>query len=216
MSYISATRIVQNVIDYVKRQFGDESGVQINDTDVIRWINAGQDEIFRRSEPIKATSTTNATAGQYAYNFPADVLKVQSILYDGTPVRYVSFQEAEEYLLSEDPKRTQTGIPQIWFEWGGEFTLWPTPPATIVNGITIKYVKAPTAVTAVGDTLSTPDTYFNRLVEFVLQQAYELDENWAAAESKANQFGDNLQQQTGSGNTSAATYPRITVLDEDL
>lgn len=216
MSYLSATRTVQQVIDYVKRQFGDESGVQINDADVIRWINSGQDEIFRRSEPIKASSTADIVAGTHTYTFPADVLKVQSLLYNGVPVKFMSYQEAEEHLQEHDPNRVERGTPQVWYEWGGEFTLWPTPELNSTGGLNIKYVKAPTIVDSVGDTLATPDVYFNRLVEYVLQQAYELDENWAAAESKANQFGENLMMQNGQGNTQASTYPRITVLDEDL
>jgi hypothetical protein len=215
MSYLSATRTVQNVVDYVKRQFGDESGVQITDADVIRWVNAGQDEIFRRNEPVKASSVANIVSGQHTYQFPADVLKVQSLLYNGKPVKVMSYQEAEEYLLDEDPNRVQTGVPEIWYEWGGDFTLWPTPDANIVGGLSIKYVKAPAAVVNVNSVLATPDVYFNRLVEFCLQQAYELDENWAAAESKAQQFGENVQQQAGNGATQANTYPRITVLEED-
>lgn len=216
MTYLSATRTAQNVIDYVKRQFGDESGVQITDADVIRWINAGQDEIFRRNEPIKASSTSDVVLGQHTYQFPVGILKIQSLLYKGKPIPNMSYQEAEEYILDEDPNRTQTGDPQIWYEWGGDFTFWPTPDASIVNGLSIKYIKAPTQVAAAANTLSIPDMYFNRLVEYVLQQAYELDENWAAAENKANQFDGNLMQQNGSESTVSNLYPRITVLDEDL
>lgn len=216
MSYLSITKTAGDVAEYVKRQFGDESGVQITDADVIRWVNSGQDEIFRRNEPIKASSTTNIVQGQHTYQMPPDVLKVQSLQYNGKPIRSMSFQEAEEYLLDEDPKRIQTGVPEVWFEWGGDFTFWPTPDANVVNGLSIKYVKAPTPVVNSASPLATPDTYYNRLLEYVLQQAYELDENWAAAESKAQQFGQNLEQQNGNDSVRANVYPRITVLEEDL
>lgn len=216
MSYSTATKTAQRVVDYVKRQFGDESGVQVTDADIFRWINAGQEEIFRRNEPVKATSTADLIAGQHTYTFPAGILKVQSLLVNGVPIPVRSYQEAEEYLLSQDPARTETGDAQIWYEWGGDFTIWPTPDKNLVGGITIKYVKAPAEVDAVTDVLSIPDIYFNRLVEFVLAQAYELDENWAAAEAKTNQFGQNLDMQMNDANTQHNTYPRITVLDEDL
>jgi len=214
--YSSSTKTAQRVIDYVKRQFGDESGVQITDADIFRWINAGQEEIFRRNEPAKATSTTDVVAGQHTYTFPSGILKVQSLLVNGVPIERRSFQEAEEYLLSQDPGRVETGDARIWYEWGGDFTIWPTPQGNYTGGITIKYIKSPDDVTSTSDVLSIPDIYFNRLIEFVMSQAYELDENWAAAENKAVQFSQNLDSQSNDTNTQHDTYPRITVLDEDM
>lgn len=211
-----STKTVQNVADYVKRQFGDESGVQITDQDIIRWVNAGQYEIFRRNEPVKSLGSADIVVGQHTYTFPPDVLKVQSILVNGVPVSPRSYQDAEEYILDNDPNRIQTGQPQMWWEWGGSFTLWPTPDADSVGGITIRYIKAPTSVDALTDVLAVPDTLFNRLVEFVMGQAYELDENWAAADNKAAQFSQNLDSQAGDHNTQFNTYPVITVLEEDL
>jgi hypothetical protein len=216
MSYIAATRKVSDVLAYVKRQFGDESGVQITDDDVIRWVNAGQDEIFRRNEPVKASATADLVNGTHTYTFPDDILKIQSILVNGVPVPRRSFQEGEEYVISNDPNRTSTGQPQIWYEWGGEFTFWPTPDSDLVGGIVLKYIKKPTTIVDAGDTLSIPDTYYNRLVEFVLGQAYELDENWSAATVKTEQFGTNLDSQFGQDSVQPDTYRRITVLEEDM
>ena len=214
--YYSATKKVSDVLKYVQRQFGDESGVQIKAEDVVRWVNAGQTEIFRRNEPMKATSTADLIGGQHTYTFPGGILKIQSILVNGVPVPARSYQEAEEYILSNDPNRTETGQAQIWYEWGGDFTLWPTPDGDAAGGIVIKYIQAPTDVTAEGDLLSIPDTYYNRLVEYVLSQAYELDENWNAADLKATQFGTNLESQMNQNAVQRNTYPTITVLDEDL
>lgn len=214
--YYSATKKASDVIKYVQRQFGDESGVQIKSEDVIRWINSGQTEIFRRNEPLKATSSADLVNGQHTYTFPGGILKIQSILVNGVPVPARTYQEAEEYILSNDPNRTQTGQSQIWYEWGGDFTLWPTPDSNVVGGIVIKYIQAPTEVNTETDTLSIPDMYFNRLVEYVLSQAYELDENWNAADMKATQFGSNLESQLNQNNVQRNTYPTITVLDEDL
>ena len=211
-----SSKTAQQVADYVKRQFGDESGVQIQDADIFRWINAGQYEIFRRNEPIKATGTADLISGQHTYTFPNDVLKVQSILVNGIPVSPRSYQDAEEYVLGNDPNRVQTGQPQLWWEWGGSFTFWPTPDVDATGGITIRYIKTPNNISNLADVLSVPDTLFNRLVEFVMGQAYELDENWAAADSKAAQFAQNLDSQAADKNIQYATYPVITVLEEDL
>lgn len=217
MSYITITKRVSDVAAYVKRQFGDESGVQITDDDIIRWVNAGQDEIFRRNEPLKATSTANLVAAQDSYTFPNNVLKVQSITVSGTPIPYRSYQEAEEYILANDPNRIETAnVPSIWYEWGGEFVFWPIPAINGTLAIKIRYVQAPTNVSALTSLLSIPDTYFNRLVEWVSSQAYELDENWGAASAKAEQFGTNLDSQATADSVQYDTYPRITVLEDDM
>jgi hypothetical protein len=219
-NYQTITKKVSDVSSYVKRQFGDESGVQITDDDIIRWINAGQMEIFRRNEPIKAVSTVDLTAGVDTYTFPSfffSILKIQSMLVNNTPVEYRSYQEAEEYVLANDPNKVQTAdTPLIWYEWGGEFTFWPVPAQSVTNGIKLRYIPQPATVTVQTDLLSVPDTYFNRLVEWVLSQAYELDEDWGAASAKAEQFGTNLDSQVTHDSVETDTYPRITVLVDDM
>jgi len=62
MSYGAKTRLVSEVITAVQRQFGDESGVQLENTDIIRWINDAQDVIVAKNKVLKAKSTTAAVA----------------------------------------------------------------------------------------------------------------------------------------------------------
>ena len=214
--YTDTTYTVNDVLKHVKRQFGDEAAIQISDEDIIRWVNIGQIEIFRRIEPIKSSIQTDIVANQGVYTFPTNILKVQSILVNGIPVPQLSTQEAEEYVLQSDPARTVTGQPTIWYEWGGTFTFYPTPDTDVVNGITLQYVKKPDAVVDETNVLSIPDVYYSRLIEFVLQQAYELDENFTASEMKGAQFTQNLEAYGDRDSVSSNTYPTITILEEDL
>jgi hypothetical protein len=216
MSQVTATHTVSDVIKHVQRQFGDESGVQVTSEDIIRWVNLAQNEIFRRNEPVKATSTADLVAGQYKYTFPSNILQVEKMRANGSTVRYMSFQEAEEYVESTDPTNASTGTPQIWYEYGGTFMFWPVPDKSVVGGIDLFYVPVPTAVAAPTDILSVPDTYYNRLLEYVLKQAYEMDENFEAAQIKDAQFSEGLSSQSLDGSTEANVYPRITVLAEDM
>ena len=43
---------IQDVANRVKRTFGDESGVQVTDDDIIRWVNDAQLEISRQNEDL--------------------------------------------------------------------------------------------------------------------------------------------------------------------
>ena len=66
-----------DVITRVKTQFGDNSGAQLTDSTIIRWINDGQQEIVNNNPILKAVKQTNIVAGQAEYTFPGD--KVQYI-----------------------------------------------------------------------------------------------------------------------------------------
>ena len=216
MSGITATRTVDDVYKDVTRQFGDESGIQITQNDVYRWVNSGQDEILRRQKPIKSTATADLIAGQTTYTFPNNILEVQALHVNGIKIEYRSFQEAEEYILNKGATNVVAGVPEIWYEWGGNFMLWPQPTQSLTGGITIYYIPSVTSVTALTDTLTIPDSFYNRLLEYVMAQAYELDENWEGANAKSNQFETKMQDYDKNSSVAYDTYPMITVLEEDL
>lgn len=216
MPSFTATHTAKEVADYVKRQFGDESGVQVTDADIIRWINYAQRDVFAKKEPLKSIATANLVGGQNQYTWPPNILQVQSLRVNNAPVKMLSFQTAEEYILDRDISHMETGQPQIWYEYGGQFFFWPMPDQSSTNGIQIFYIPAPTAIDSITDTLTIPDTYFNALIDYVVSQAYELDENFDAAQLKAQSFSDYMDDKDTDGAVEHSTYPTITVLADDL
>ena len=88
----------------------------------------------------------------------------------------------------------------------------PTPNAT-GDSIKLFIIAAPVAVTASGNVLSIPDTHFDALLQYVLQQAYELDDDFASASVKADQLERSMDVLASSA--SYKTFPTITVLPED-
>ena len=212
-----ATKTVQDVITDVKRTFGDEAAIQITDTDIIRWTNAAQREILIQNRILRATGTTDIVANQSEYTLSGlDVVAIQSIHYDGRRIDPMSFQEAEEYINSGDPKKTQSSASMIWYEWGGVINLYPVPDTDIPAGLTIYYIKEPPAVTDVGDVLSVPNSYYENVVQFVMSKAYELDEDTENSNFKLGQFKERLDMLAEQeSQPSQYTYPRITVMPED-
>lgn len=203
----------------VKRQFGDEAGIQVTDSDIIRWINQGQLDICRRTRLYKAIKLANVAAGTSDYTIPADVLFVQQILVNNQPVDYRSFEEASAYILENDPNKTITGQPDIWYEWAGTYTFWPTPDLATAgtNNLKLMYIKAPTDLVALTDDLSVPDTYYNQLLQYVMSQAHEMDEDWTAAQVKTAQYENSVNQNMEDNDrTFQGNYQRITILPEDM
>ncbi len=215
MTLSPSTKTVQNVLDWVKRQFGDESGAQITDTDIIRWINAGQNEINKRNRIIKGVATLPTIVGTRVYTFPAvRILSIDHLQLDGKPLEYMNFPEAQEYILKNDPEFTQSGTAFLWYEWGSDLFIYPNPSE--VGTLSLYYIGYPTDVSAAGNTLSIPDSYYEPLLQFVMQQAYEQDDDASGAGSKAQQLDSSLNVLAEDGDGyRRGTYRTITILDED-
>lgn len=217
MALRPTTKKVKYVADSVKRQFGDEAGIQVTDEDIIRWVNDAQQEILSQNRIFKGKATSSIVAGQYEYPFPdVPILDIQSIWVDGQKVEYRSFNEFEEYVIEADPNRTSSGTPTVWTEWAGSLVFYPTPSADGTDNVTIYYTQGPTEVSGLTDSLTVPDLYVPRVIEYCMAQAYELDEDYQASSMKLQQFSQGVGNLNYDGNDPKAdTYPIITVLNED-
>lgn len=214
MSYSPPTQTVNDIASVVKRIFGDESGVQLVDSDIIRWVNEAQSEINSKNKVLKKRASISAVPQQSAYVLPSSfkVRQIEGVHYDGSPLKPLTFSQAEQDILAYDPKLEQEGIPDSWYEWAGEITLWPKPSAD--NQITVYFTEEPATLTALTDTLSLPDKYFNAIRDYVLAQAYEMDESMDVALRKQEQFGNSVLEMSEEERTSQnMTFQSITLVD---
>lgn len=180
----------------VRSQFGDTSGAQLGDPALLSWINDGQREIVNSNPILRDVKYTNLTAGQSDYSFPGDkVLLIEAIYVNGYPLKNVTPQEARDYIQSADPEKTlKADRPEIWYERAGVISLYPVPNKTFTNGLKLEFIKNPTSLVTLSDSLTIPDRYFNELVNYVISQALEMDENYDAANYKFRQFRDGLDR----------------------
>jgi hypothetical protein len=212
------TKTVADVITAVKRQFGDESSVQINNSDIIRWVNDAQVEIAIKNPEVNAGMVQiNVVANQTVYplltNIP-DILIVHSIHFDGQYLENLPFTDAQQTIIRSGDTTT-TDTPYFWYEYAGTMNLWPKPNASKALGLTVFYSKQPTLITTDSAPLTVADSYFKAIVDYCLTQAHELDENFSAAQVKAQQFETSLQVQANRTHAQDAFYPRIQLLPED-
>lgn len=187
------TKRLSDVITYTKRQFGDESGVQITDADITRWANQAQIEIVNKNPMIQATALSSSVKGQQTYPVPPDIIQIESIMYDGNILEPRNFEGVRTQLGDEN---STPGTPQLWYTWADQIYLWPIPDA--VKQIAVNYSKAPTLLVNTNDLLSVPDRYFDRVCEYVNSKAYELDEDWEANRNQRQTFEDKLLEDTNA------------------
>jgi len=202
MPIATATKTLNDVVVYIQRQFGDESGVQITIADITRWVNAAQMAIVDKTPIIQATATTNSVAGTQTYAFPADLIQVESVLFDGNILQPRDF-EGIRYELGIN--NNTPGDPVYWYSWANQLYLWPVP--TVVKAIAVNYSKAPTSVTGLADQLGLPDRYFDRICDYVSSKAYELDEDWQANQVTLKRFEDKLTEDTNSDKINYGSFP---------
>lgn len=216
MSFTPITKTGSDVARVVKRQFGDEAGVQITNSDILDWINEAQRRIANKNKVIKARAVTNVIKGQSEYELPSmDINQITGISINGKFLRAIEFPSAVETVIAADPGKGTSGEPECWYEYGGKITLWPVPDEDLPDSLRVYYVKNPSEVHSLTDTLSLPDKYFDKVVDLVLASAYELDENFAAASYKEAQVRDDLDEiNTEEYTSSHMTYPTITTYEE--
>lgn len=207
---------VSEIAARIKRQFGDESGVQVTDEDILRWVNDAQKEITRIQSLLETQATTTVISGQNEYSLPLDILMLRSIRLGGQKIRTLSLQEAEEYIPGFDDETTwATGTPEVAWIWANNISLYPIP--TSAGTLKVYYTRVPVEVTAMIDSPELPVKYHPRIVEYCLAQAYEMDENWDGAGNKSSQFVTSISEMREEEKwTDHTYYPTITVLPEDI
>lgn len=208
---------VADIKTRVKRQFGDESAVQLTDADIIRWINDAQREIARANDEVLETiSTTPIVSGTSDYALPNDMLRLRSVRFGNRKIEGLTLQEANEQIVNyEDPASYQTGTPQYFWIYANRITLYPTPNMTDPDDLKLYYTRLPTDIAVDADIPDLHLKYHLAIVQYVLQQAYEMDEDWAASGNKSSQFVDNLNSLKESDWQDRTTYPTIYIRPED-
>jgi hypothetical protein len=220
MAIEKKTRTVQDVKNAIERQFGDEAGVQLSTSDIIRWINDGQREIADTNTTVNMKkATTNVVQGQDLYPLSSDptfsnIARIASVRVNGIPCAPITFQEAEKYLVNANSS-SANGTPNMWYEDANDLRLFPVPDAAIASGLTIYFTTVPATVAALGDALDIPDSYFNALCQYVITQAYEMDENFQAAQYAQAKFDKSLGIRQNDTNVQEQSFPTILIEAED-
>lgn len=216
--------IVSDIMTRIRRKFGDESAVQVTDADIIRWINDGQRKIVLRNDTLlEKTATTDSVAGTQEYSLPTDLLVLKFIQYkDSGATAYLKLRgltpvEFNEYIDGWSDSGSIKGVPQVFTIFSGKIIAYPTPVTSVTAGFKIYYNRQPVDVTTGSDTPDLPLLYHDVLVNYCMQQAYELDEDPQSASGELAKVAEDIDLLRGREDWKVQeTYPTISVCIEDL
>lgn len=216
--------ITSDIITRVRRTFGDEAAVQVQDDDIIRWINDGQIEIIKRdAEALQKTAFVDLVANQAVYTMPTDLMLLRSLRYkfsgmqSYTALKFRSVQQFDETIDGWDGTLYSSSSPIYFTLFEGKVTLFPTPSEANVSGLKVLYNQKPTDVISGSSAISLPLVYHNTLVQYCMWQASLLDEDHQPALMYQSNFQDDTHLLVSRDTTDPTeTYRTITILDEDL
>lgn len=216
--------LVSDIMTRVKRTFGDESGVQLQDDDLLRYINDAQREIVKENENLlEQTALATSVIGQSDYSLPVDLLIFRSLSYRGPgdiayyPLKGYTLNQFNEYIQGWDQNTSQNGTPVCYMIYSGKVSLFPPPDHNLANTMKIYYNRKPIPVTVVGDTPELPEVYHDTIIRICLAYAYEMDEDWDAVAAKGAQVAGDIRTLKGKEDwKNEDVYPTITVREEDM
>lgn len=187
MSIPPATLQLQDVVTYVQRQFGDESGVQITTADITTWTNAGQRDIISKTRILKAIATTSTVINQQLYALPTNIIAIEAVQLGSQILRRVNMSEALGTLGVNSTATGGSNTGAYYWEYANNINIYPVPNST-TDSLIIYYASTPPELTSLSNLLSIPDRWFDVLTSYVLSKAYELDEDWSAHASQRSLY----------------------------
>lgn len=190
---------VNDVLTRVRRTFGDESSAQVTQSDVLRWINDAQREAVMQNEGLlQKVGYVSSVAGTSVYTYPTDLFTLSHLYFRESAtsayyiMKWMSLKDFSEYVDGWDGSSLQ-GVPLIYTQQeDGQFTVFPKPEASVANGFKLIYSRYATDVVDTNSTIDLPSFLGTYVVNYCLMQAYEMDEDWEAAERKGQQIQGDL------------------------
>lgn len=164
----------------VQRQFGDESGAQITEADIVRWANDGQLDIVRKVEILNQHSETNVEVSDGSYSLPTSFMFMARVTYNGRVLPQVRMRDLD--LGSDSTDLADTGDPQSYYTWGNSIFLYPAPNTGGTNNLDLWYVCRPVELVEDSDIPDIPIHMHEDLVRYCLARAKELDDDLDGAE----------------------------------
>lgn len=217
---------VQNIMDRVRRSFGDESAVQIEQNDLFHWINdACREAVMQHENLLQTSSNIDAVAGQEFYSPPADCFSINLIMFRDTDdangsyyaLRFMSPSQMTQMADGWRGNGYGNGVPKVFVRTdNGQFAIFPPPDTSRTGAIKVVYARYAADVTALADPIDLPAYYHSYVEHFCMMKAYEMDEDWESADRKAQlvqstlNFNNNREAWFGR-----ETYPTITTNYED-
>lgn len=172
---------VETILRRIKRQFGDEYDVLINDDDIYGWIYEAEMEIIRNTGSNEQQQTALTSA--FPLNIP-DNVNIIRLSIDGKALTYLPVNE----LTTQNLNLAATGARSSWYKKNSSIYLYPSD--SLVQTVKIDYTKIPTVMQgdATANTFTIPERYRTDVIQWCLSKAHDKNRNYQAARMHMENF----------------------------
>jgi hypothetical protein len=192
----------------VQRQFGDESGAQITQSDITRWAHDAQVDIVRKTEVLQVHSETDVIKDDGSYDIPTDFIRIRRVTYNDKKLERIELEEVDALDKSRDKASSST--PLYYYMWGRQLWLYPKPSSAGQSNLDIYYLKMPTELVADQDVPEIPVHMHEDIVRYCLARAKELNEDDAKAQEVMMDYENRLTLSNDEANNPENdSYPAI-------
>lgn len=235
---------VGTIVSRVKRQFGDEAGVQVTDDDIYSWINEAQLEAVSQDEKlltsIRLKTVQQAYTMDNAFPLEQDVLSVQDVRYTtadkitgynndrGDYLTYVDHINYKQYFDTSIDSLNK-GTPVAYTIVSGLLTsslpegntlkaIRLLPPADEDKDeqvLIVRYAKYPEEIDNSFVNTELPNYLNNYIINYCLMKAFAMDEDWNASQVNANKAQSSLSTNFARSDVNQGAYPTLNTLPGD-
>lgn len=163
------------VNEYARNQYNAVGDTFFSDLEIYKYIYDAEMQLAKETNCIRSVTTMSSVDGQQEYTFPANVIMVKRLTYDGLKVEPRSL---EEVLDLTNSVASPTGTPYIYAIWNETLYLGPIP--SDVKTIKFFAIKQPTVPTATS-TLEVPERYHADLAQYACWMMCVKDKNYTGA-----------------------------------
>jgi hypothetical protein len=171
---------VTTMMARARRRLNEQDSTTFHsDDDFIAYADEAQKYVAEQSQCLEEKLETVTVANQADYAVPSDFLIMKRLLVNGTRARPISFEQIDDEGL-EESEINITGE-AYYYIFADEYTIIPTPEA---SGTALKlfYIKEPTEITALVNTLVIPSYLEDSVVSYMVYAAWLKDIEYDLAE----------------------------------
>lgn len=178
---------VANALTKIKRQFGDEFGVVITDSDIFGWMFEAELDIIR-STGCNDTRISIATSA-FPFEVPVSV-NFKRLSVNGRALQYTTKDELDLLGLST----TTAGGGKYWYREGTTVCLWPKESSSTI--VEILYNKTPVLINDIPagpiNDFVVPEVYYEDIVNWCIGRAHNKNNNLQAESVQMGLYDKNL------------------------
>lgn len=180
----------QEVMDIARSQYNATGDTFFVETEMLRWITQGCQELAAKALTIRKIYTTTTVASTQEYALPSNIIAIKRMTYDGKKLDPYTFRE-DDSVTALNFDLTDTGTPIYYAKWDTSVFLRPIPDDA--KTLKIFCYTRPETVTATS-VIEVPEDYHHDIADYLVWRMALKDGNVTIAREYQAEWKEAVRQ----------------------